>query len=361
MVVNKDDTNAQWLLLLQDFNDMKFGRVAGEPVAKADADGNLWCFYVLFGKADLDCEANSWGCPHYNSHEMCSLCLANDSNRPFTDFSAGAAWRPSAAAMLNFAFMCRFRLPLHPLVASEYFDIDFMRLDLMHVADLNGIVATVAGSMLIDCIRMPALGVNQQIRLDAVNANLFAYYARHPGCNRMPAIALSNCTLEGWGFLHGPTVKAANSRGLVPWLGELSLELFAADTNYHISVRKICASLKNMYDVLYCGRRFLSDPEKQELACSVERVGRHLGLLRELSRIGGHFQWQVKPKSHLLMHVPQQSRLINSRFTQCYAEESLVGRMTMIWKACVNGRYANTVERHVMLKYLLSLTIMFEW
>ena len=55
--------------------------------------------------------------------------------------------------------------------------------------------------------------------------------------------------------------------------------------------------------------------------------------------VDGAHLFQVKPKAHYAQHIPVQSALINSRHTQCYCAESLIGKITTIWKKCVSAAF----------------------
>ena len=55
-----------------------------------------WHFCLLFAKADEEQRSIKWGLPSYNDPmDVCSECLSNRSNIPFSDLSRTAKWRPS--------------------------------------------------------------------------------------------------------------------------------------------------------------------------------------------------------------------------------------------------------------------------
>ena len=67
--------------------------------------------------------------------------------------------------------------------------------------------------------------------------------------------------------------------------------------------------------------------------------------------------WHITPKIHVALHLPSQGRLINPRFTQCYGEESLVGRVTRIWRATANGPYSRTIQKQSLARYWTGLEL----
>ena len=100
---------------------------------------------------------------------------------------------------------------------------------------------------------------------------------------------------------------------------------------------------------------FLSDASKLELSETMQELGDCLQTLRNLCEVRGWLMWQILPKSHYAMHLPWQSCLINSRYTQCYTSESLIGRITRIWHSAAIGRYHEVVQFTVCMKYLTFL------
>lgn len=81
-----------------------------------------WYFCLLFAKADELQRSIKWGLPSYNDPmEVCSECLCNRTNRPHTDLSRGALWRPTET-MPPACYLARIKNdPRHPLAASKYF------------------------------------------------------------------------------------------------------------------------------------------------------------------------------------------------------------------------------------------------
>ena len=82
--------------------------------------------------------------------------------------------------------------------------------------------------------------------------------------------------------------------------------------------------------------------------------------LREVARQKGWLLWNVTPKVHKMQHVPLLASVINPRFVQNYAEESLIGTCTAIWARSVSGRYRSVAQRAVLAKKLTGLLLHFE-
>ena len=145
-----------WQLVLSDFDALASGVVSGRTVAQ---DGRIrFKFVLMVAKADEETRSNTFGLASYSANEPCSECLANRTNRPFTNLSDGAEWRPTEDMTVA---MYKVRVigspPVHPLASSHYFcSRYFFFLDLMHLCDCKGFTSEVAGSILSLLIRSAA-------------------------------------------------------------------------------------------------------------------------------------------------------------------------------------------------------------
>eukprot|EP00969_Alexandrium_andersonii_P201922 8922233-Alexandrium_andersonii.AAC.1 len=225
-----------WPMILKDFDDLSTGFVNGSPIAR-DADGTVWRFVLLFAKADQDCQCVEWGLPHYGAKdEVCTECLANRTNRPFTDLSSGAKWRDTECMPVEF-YKQRPKQPLHPLLASHYFTRWFCYLDLMHLMDCKGVTAWTYGGLLYHLLRDGRLGHNREQRLALINTRRAAWYSSHPGSHILPKIFMANCTNNGWADLSGSAIKAAVTRGAVGFFQSLCHEFYSGDSEFEVALR----------------------------------------------------------------------------------------------------------------------------
>ena len=102
------------------------------------------------------------------------------------------------------------------------------------------------------------LGANQDQRLSFLNGRMASFLAGKK--SKMPPFRLSNLILKGWGNLHGQTVKSANSRTLAPWFAELAEE-FLGDSPEHKSIKKLTATLRDIYALIYSAVFFVGRGE----------------------------------------------------------------------------------------------------
>ena len=207
-----EEVDALWAPILRDLDELATTGIA--------LGGTQWRFFLLFSKGDLETRSNAWGLPHYNSAQVCSECVANRTTMPFTDLTAGAAWRREENLCSTVeSFLVRCREPRHPLLTSSFAWRGMVPLDAMHVLDCHGVANIIGGSVLHYLVhREPRLGANMASRLASINLRVAAWYTDNPSVtSRMAPLRLSNLQSMGWAVLTGPAVKAANTRNLAPF------------------------------------------------------------------------------------------------------------------------------------------------
>ena len=90
--IKGNEDHKAWEAMLADFEHLANG-----SIDVIDAEGTSWDFVLVFSNADAECRCNDWGLTHYSAaDEVCPECLAILSNRPYTDLSRNATWRPTA-------------------------------------------------------------------------------------------------------------------------------------------------------------------------------------------------------------------------------------------------------------------------
>eukprot|EP00974_Lingulodinium_polyedra_P053048 5098270-Lingulodinium_polyedra.AAC.1 len=255
----------------------------------------------------------------------------------------------------------RLRQPPHPLAASPYCCSRwFFFMDLMHLMDCKGVTGIVAGSVLGMLMRRRELGNTKAERLQIINQHRATWYGHHPRTHRMPQLLANSVARDGWGELSGPAIKAAVTRACAPWIRDLCLQYCASDNEEDRAVRQLTNDLVEFYHILYSEGRFVSDEGLARLGLVTERFGCNFMRLREYADRQGLLLWHVTPKVHKMQHVPLLASVLNPKFVQNYAEESLIGTCTKIWARSVKSRYRHVVQRNVLAKKLVALMLYFE-
>ena len=362
MKFSKEDGGVQekasWSMFVREIELLATGHDGNGDVLYRCSEA-FWSFVMCFGKGDMQVICQAWGLPGYHeADEVSGWCLGNRSTLPHTDCRTNAGWR-ATSDLPNDLFVARVRERSdHPLNRSPFFNRYFPRGDNLHVWDHHGILSIIAGSFLHRLTRTESrLGSTVDKRLDAINLLMDDFYSRHPVSARLPSIRDSNLVdSTGWCTLHGSVVKAANSRHLHGFLAELANRFCDSKVAplciEHASIRKVCSSLDGFYKLMYSSGMFMTNQQVRELKTYVDRIGRHMQLLRSIAEEANLRYYQITPNVHYGMHWPEQAQLINPRFVQCYGDESLIGRMTEIWEASCNGPFVNTQQKVVAFKWL---------
>ena len=147
------------------------------------------------------------------------------------------------------------------------------------------------------------------------------------------------------------------TRHLAPFLRSLSVHFFSGPGAEDQAIFSLCHALDDAYNLMYDGDMFLPASDLTAIAMAFETIGVSMQTLRGIHLGLGSLLFQMTPKVHLCMHVPEQCQLINARFTQCYGEESMVQRWSKLWHSCAHGPYQRTAQRNVLIKYLVQFAI----
>ena len=346
-----------WGPIMQSFEDL------AKPVAPGD-----WGGLLLFIGADLEYMCNIIGIPHFNSpYACCCLCEANMDmdDKPFNDFSPGAAWR--GTEVHNVRFMERLRQPLHPLCSHPWFNMHTFRFDMLHLLDHHGLASHVVGNVLWthlsgdrDCEVFP--GANIDHRVDFLNTDLAAWYSQTGTRNRLPVLKESNVKEGPFPELKGHGVKAANTRAVVPYILDVQRRACRQQPsrrNRHML--KVVESLDGFYQICYNGSYFLPREEIASMQAHVARFAQHYQFLATTAVANEHTMWKMTVKIHYVCaHLPQQAELINPRFTQGYSSESMVGEIAGVYGASQSGPFHTVVQTTALLKYRTGLLLLWE-
>ena len=344
-----------WPRLLEDWEAMARGEVNGRQIAGV-AGGERWSFVLLYLKADEENQANEWGLPHFASNEPCPYCLCNRLTRPFTDLQRTAAWRNNGH-LPALVFCERLRTPRHPLLALPQVHAYFSYPDLMHCMDCNGVCSLVYGGILGVLLQDRRLGPNRDARLQHINGMMRVWYAAHPDEHRLPPILMSNVTSDGWCILSGQAIKAAAIRSARGFFQHLCQQYCTSGSRMDALLLAMMNDLSEFYTILYTNGTFLSDEVLQRFQDVCISFGESYQELRGICMDEELLAFPVRPKCHRMQHLPRCARTINPVALQCYAEESLVGTTTKVWKRSMAGRYEHVVQEAVLTKRLTGLLL----
>ena len=127
-----------------------------------------------------------------------------------------------------------------------------------------------------------------------------------------------------------------------------------------VATRLVTSKLADLYSLMDSSPMFISDDGLRQMREVVDDFGAAYQRLRAWARDKHFLRWQVRPKVHKAMHIPDQAAIINPKFENCYIDESLIGSSQKVWKASVHGKYASYVHRTSLAKRWLSIILRLE-
>ena len=113
------------------------------------------------------------------------------------------------------------------------------------------------------------------------------------------------------------------------------------------------------YKLIYAAGLVLTESEYEAQLKLVIRCLRSYSWLAWEAQSRGLLLWKLVPKVHYWMELAYQANSINPRFVQTYSGESLVGRVSQMYKGSFFGPFARVIQDKVLRKYLVGLEIQF--
>ena len=341
-------------------NSSEFKR-AGSPICLLNGEPISLC--IVSGKADAEQQVVGWGAPSYNSGvDVCGRCDCDRGDKPFTNLVAVRARRSYAPKR---EFLQRLVLPIHPIMLAFYFTRYFLRIDIMHNNDNNGVISILAGEVMVELAwTCDLLGQTIDERLAALNTLLVEYYERHNVKHRIGGgikkqnLHLGTGVTDSFPQLCGPNIKSAPTRAILPFIRYLVDRFYTGHDQRTVSAKKCVQAVDDFVRILYDGRLFLDDEAKLRLDELADKFARHFQWLSVDAVAHAQVRWHVTPKVHTFMHISQECKLLNARFVQRYLEESLVGMMEPIATSCCNGPILKgEVQRSVLVKVVVGIEL----
>ncbi|CAL1136396.1 unnamed protein product [Cladocopium goreaui] len=303
---------------------------AGDPIEKHRGKrmrkGVLWSV-----SGDLEWFASEFGFPYSAANMLCPFCLADQfkegSPRPFTDFRATAAWRqttlPPAKLQKKFAG--------HPLFrgggGAPHASALSIKLDILHVLDL-GVAAYAHGSLLWSIMEeLP--GASRAVRLANLNQKVVEAYDKVglEAQKRMKHLSLSDLAETAEEYPCLKHVKGAKIRYFAPAAFELAKEFNETKSGKHREA--LAKQLVKVYKILGSSWEYW---DFEAFKKAVDDFMAHYSWLAANALHEGLHLWSLVQKSHVLLHLAEQSKFMHPCLNWTYGSESFMG-----WTVQIGG------------------------
>ena len=319
------------------------------------ADGMSGVPWVI--KGDLEHFAVVMQLEHTGSHTPCFYCRANRDALPWTDFSAGAAWKASVwrdDADWRAAHPAR-----HPAFDVLCLGIFSVHADVLHTLALGIAQSAVANVLWLLVYR--AMTGSTKANLLEVWEHILEFYKTHGAATQIRKLtAKMFLPDDGAPRTNYPkmTTKGKETEclvGAVLW----TWEQFCSRDAYDGSVSLVLASLDRVFALSrkVGSSLHLAPGDASDIRSSMDVLLRHYTALGNLAAAEGDMLWNVTPKFHIAWHWAWQTQFLHPHASACYIDESFVGVVAKIAKNSTGGKKLERVGATVLAKYSLGAAV----
>ena len=294
---------------------------------------------------------NEYKLPGFAFNDCCFNCKANKSDIPFNDFRANATWRTT---IIKHEGTCPTEHPVAsiPGVVGETFAYDSL-----HILE-EGVAAHAIGNVFFDFVVKPGWAGTQDAKMKQLYQKIMREYLEQgiDSEHRVSKLSLSNFCNPKSKFSSFPVLtglKARQIRYLLPCVLAICKE---EEQDAYGKHRTACLqNLESMYQCLDSGDMHFSESKRQGFRLATEKCLQHYTKCCKMCMEKKFLQWNIVHKHHLACHMPDQADFINPKYLTTYSGETMVGFMSSLAHACLNGTPPHLVAIKVAWRFRLAL------
>ena len=324
------------------------GQAAGTSLTLTGLKG-----FLLSLTGDGEWFQNEYKLRGYSFNECCFNCSANKSDIPYNDFRATAKWR---STVIDHADSCP---TAHLISQVPGVTGDSFGYDTLHIME-EGVASHIAANCLFDFVVKPGWGGTQDERLKTVFQKILRNYHElaidsSNRLNRLTMACFCNPKAKWKEFPELSGIKARKIRYLIPCLLEICQEEEATDLPYS-KHRMLCVqNLEAVYGCMDSGLMHLPRAMWRTYKTCTDNLLLHYVACTKICMQRGLLQWNTVHKHHLCAHMPDQAKFLNPKYVSTYTGETMVGFMSSLAHAMLNGTAAHLVPEKVCWRYRLSM------
>jgi hypothetical protein len=149
-------------------------------------------------------------------------------------------------------------------------------------------------------------------------------------------------------------IKAKQCRWLVPVFLQICEEYKDPEDSYSQHRFDCLKHLNDVYDTMDRAGLHPSTNDAKAFRKSLDNCLLHYSRLSVLSMKAGVLMWNTIPKMHWAQHLGLLFRWFNPKYYSCYQGETMVGHMSALGHACLNGTPAHQVPLKVCWRFRLA-------
>ena len=321
--------------------------MAGQPL---NSDGHSGLLFAIQGDAEY--LQNEFGLTLASHKNMCFHCGANKSTFPYNDFRPGAAWR---ATMVPHAGTS----PTEHLV-SQITGVtgDAFKFGILHTLE-EGLTAHCLANCAFDWVLRSDWPGTHDVRLRTLFGKIFTLYTElgiesENRIRRFPMSAFCRPKFKWDSFPSLSGIKAKQCRWLVPVFLQICEEYKDPEDSYSQHRFDCLKHLNDVYDTMDRAGLHPSTNDAKAFRKSLDNCLLHYSRLSVLSMKAGVLMWKTIPKMHWAQHLGLLFRWFNPKYYSCYQGETMVGHMSALGHASLNGTPAHQVPLKVCWRFRLA-------
>ena len=321
-------------------------QMAGQPLNPDGHSGLLWAI-----QGDAEYLQNEFGLTLASHENICFHCGANRSSCPYNDFRPGAAWRETMVSHAGAS-------PTDHLV-SEITGVtgDTFKFDILHTLE-EGLTAHCLANCAFDWVCRSDWPGNQDARLRALFGKISTLYTElgidsENRIRRFPMSAFCSVKAKWDSFPCLSGIKAKQCRWLVPVFLQICEEFKDADS-YSQHKYQCLKHLNDVYDIMDRASLHPGTNDARAFRKSIDNCLLHYSRLSVISMNSGVLMWNTIPKMHWAQHLGLLFRWLHPKLYSCYQGETMVGYMSALGHACLNGTPAYQVALKVCWRFRLA-------
>ena len=231
--------------------------------------------------------------------------------------------------------------------------------DSLHVLEL-GVASHILANIMFDLVIKSELpGGSQEMRLKELFKRILQQYQELgiDSSNQIRRLTLSTfckpqAKYDSFPELSG--IKAKEVRYLISPLVQLCKDLGGGQPYQQHRVECI-SHLEKMYDIMDSQGLHPDLAAYKKYKKNTEMCLLHYSKLAKIAMSENLLQWNTVHKHHLSCHMVEQFRYLNCKYVATYTGETMVGFMSSLGHACLNGTKPHLVPATVAWRYRLGM------
>ena len=205
-------------------------------------------------------------------------------------------------------------------------------------------------------------GGNQEASMAMLNHEISEFNSTYAVSDVVPTLTMSHLMDSStpgqtYPILHGKGVKAANTRHLVPFLMMMSQRLNDGSI-YKTKRAKLFWNLHCFYDLMYSAGAVLTPHEAGFMRKYIFSCCKYYVWLALDNQRRAIVAYNIVPKLHYFAHIALRADYLNPRVVQTYLQESLMGRVCLMWRQNLAGSWHEIGQKTFFRRYLLAFFLL---